>query len=146
MVTTTTETGTQEGVGGEPPAPSSSSPRHRGRRRPTHGGLRRLISSTMRVMDVQYRIMMLRAKMTLMRMAMYVGLMAVAVVLGLVGVIFLYIGVFRLLTDLAGLPVWATFLIYAGVHVLTAMILIWGGARALSGRDDDDAKPGEGKK
>ena len=117
-------------------------------RRPRRGGLRRLISSTMRLVDTQYRIMMLRAKMTLVRMAIYAALFAGAVVLGLVGIIFLYIGLFRLLTDVAGLPVWATFLIYAGVHLVTATILLLYGGRMISGRDDDadDENDGEGEK
>ena len=66
-------------------------------------------------------------------------------VLGLVGLIFLYIGVFRLLTDVAGLPVWATFLIYAGAHLLTAIGLLACGKGMITGRDDDgDDETGRG--
>jgi hypothetical protein len=117
-----------------------------GGRQRTRGGLRRLISSMMRLVDVQFRIMMVRAKLTLVRIAIFVALFAGMLVLGLVGVVFLYIGVFRLLTDVAGLPVWATFLIYAGAHLVTALVLLGFGMRMISGRDDigDDEKAGEG--
>ena len=110
------------------------------------GGVRRLISSITRLMDVQYRIMMVRAKMTLVRMAIFTALFAGAVVMGLVGLVFLYIGMFRLLTDVAGLPVWATFLIYAGVHLVTGLVLLGFGNRMISGRDEDsdEKHTGEG--
>jgi len=91
------------------------------------GGWRRMLASTLRLADVHYRIALLRAKMTAVRITAYVGLAAGAVGLGLMGIIFLYVGMFRLLTDAAGLPVWGTFLIYAGGHVVTALAMLIGG-------------------
>ena len=98
------------------------------------GGVRRMLASTTRLMDVHYQIVLLRAKMTVVRVAIYAGMAVGAVGLGLMGVIFLYVGVFRLLTDVAGVPAWGTFLIYAGGHIVTAVALLVGGMRTIRGR------------
>ncbi|MCL2640536.1 MAG: phage holin family protein [Phycisphaerales bacterium] len=98
------------------------------------GGWRRMIASSSRLVDVHYRITVLRAKMAVVRVGVFVGLAVGAVGLGLLGIVFLYVGVFRLLTDVAGLPVWGAFLIYAGGHVVTALAMLIGGMRMMRGR------------
>jgi hypothetical protein len=108
-------------------------------RRP-RGGVRRLLSSLLRVADLQYRIWLTHAKMTLMRMALYAGLFLVAAVLGLLAIIFLYIGAFRVLTDVLHLaPVWA-YLIFGGLHLVLAVALVLIGTSVLGKNDDKDEK------
>jgi hypothetical protein len=119
-----TQSGTDPSVTAEP------------RRRITRGGVRRLLSSLIRVIDVQYRIWLLQAKITLMRMLLYAALFTAACVLGLLAIIFLYVGVFKLLTDVAGLaPVWA-YLIYGGFHLVLAGVLVMIAMSILKSKDE----------
>jgi hypothetical protein len=113
------------------PPPFSPPARHRSRR----GGLRRLLASTFRVVDLQYRIWLTHAKITLQRMVLYAAMFGAAMVIGLLAIIFLYIGVFRLLTDVAGLrPVWA-YLIFGVVHLALAAALVFIGTSILQKKD-----------
>src|SRR4051812_8824095 len=103
------------------PSPTGSSGK---RIRQPKGGVRRMLASAVRLVDVQYRIWLTQAKLTLQRMLIYAALFAGAAVVGLLAIIFLYIGVFHLLTDVAGLrPVWA-YLIYGGFHLVLAVVLV----------------------
>lgn len=100
------------------------------------GGVRRLLTSALRIADLQYRIWLTQAKLTVQRMAFFATLFGIAAVLGLLAIIFLYIGVFHLLTDIAGLaPVWA-YLIYGGFHIVLAGILIAVGTSILGKKDE----------
>jgi hypothetical protein len=108
------------------------------RRRIARGGFRRVLSSLVRVIDLQYRIWLVRAKITLLRMFLYAALFAAACVLGLLAIIFLYIGVFKLLTDVVGLaPVWA-FLIYGGFHLILASALVMVALSILKAKDEPE--------
>src|SRR4051812_49469483 len=120
---------TAEDVTTDPTSPGTASAGPRIRQ--LKGGLRRLLASAVRLVDLQYRIWLTQAKLTLQRMMLYAALFAAAMVLGLLALIFLYIGVFHLLTDVAGLrPVWA-YLIYGGFHAILAGGVVVGGAAVL---------------
>jgi hypothetical protein len=110
------------------------------RARHSRGGVRRLIASVTRIVNLQVQIWLTQAKLTLMKMALYAGLFMAAAVLGLLAIIFLYIGFFRLLTDVIGLaPVWA-YLIYGALHLLLAGVLVLIATRIMGSKDDDDTK------
>ena len=96
-------------------------------RRANRGGLRRLVASTVRLADLQLRIWLTEAKITIARILTFVILYTVAGVMALLGTIFLFIGVFRILTDVIGIPTVWSFLILslftfgvAGIVVLIA--------------------------
>ncbi len=92
--------------------------------RANRGGLRRLISSIARLLDLQYRIWLTEAKIAVAKIVMYVVLFGAAALLGILGIIFLFIGAFHVLTDVCGLaPVWA-YLIFAGVQLVLAVVLV----------------------
>ena len=115
----------------------------RSRLRRPRGGVRRLINSLVRIVDLQYRIWLTQAKLTLQRMLLYATLFAGAFVLGLLAVVFLYIGVFHLLTDVVGMPpVWA-FLLFGGFHLALAIALVMIGTSILGAKDDDEDKKQE---
>ena len=79
--------------------------------RANRGGLRRLVASTVRLADLQLRIWVTEAKITVARVLIFVVLYTVAGVMALLGTIFLFIGVFRILTDVIGIPTVWSFLI-----------------------------------
>lgn len=117
------------------PSPSSST---RSRLRPHRGGMRRLLNSLLRIVDLQYRIWLTQAKLTLQKMVLYAILFVGAAILGLLAIIFLYIGLFKVLTDVVGLaPVWA-YLIFGGLHLVIAIALIMVGTSILGKKDEDD--------
>ena len=88
------------------------------------GGFRRLVSSIVRLSDIQLQIWLTRAKLAAWSIAFYAALCGAAAVVGLLGIIFLFIGIFHVLTDVVGLPpVWA-FLIFGGFQLLLAGILV----------------------
>jgi len=126
------------------PSPPPMNPRQRLRR--PRGGIRRLLNSLVKIVDLQYRIWLTQAKLTLQRMMLYAALFAGAAVLGLLAIIFLYIGVFHLLTDVIGLrPVWA-YLIYGGFHLVVAVALVMIGTSILGKKDDDEDEKKQEKK
>lgn len=140
--TTTEPTGTWTNPSPDP-APAASPPpageaRGRSRLRPHRGGVRRLLNSALRLVDLQYRIWLTQAKLTLQRMMLYAVLFIGAAILGLLAVIFLYIGLFRVLTDVIGLrPVWA-YLIFGGLHLVLAITMIMVGTSILGKKDEDE--------
>ncbi len=96
-------------------------------RQANRGGLRRLVASTVRLADLQLRIWLTEAKITVARVLTFVILYTVAGVMAILGTIFLFIGVFRILTDVIGIPTVWSFLILslftfgvAGIVVLIA--------------------------
>jgi hypothetical protein len=102
------------------------------------GGVRRLTSSAVRLVSIQMKIWLTQVKVTAMKIGLFAGLFAAAAVLGVLAVIFLYIGLFRVLTDLVKLqPVWA-FLIFGGVHLLLAAVLVMVAIKILTRKEDDD--------
>ncbi|MGN6369484.1 MAG: phage holin family protein [Phycisphaerae bacterium] len=82
-------------------------------RHANRGGIRRLIASTVRLADIQLKIWLTQAKMTVARIVLYVLLYAVAGVMAILGTIFLFIGLFKILTDVIGIPAVWSFLIFA---------------------------------
>jgi hypothetical protein len=87
------------------------------------GGVRRLVSSIVRLADIQLQIWLTRAKLAAWSIALYAALFGAAALVGTLGIIFLFIGIFHVLTDVVGLaPVWA-FLIFGGVQLLIAGVL-----------------------
>lgn len=93
-------------------------------RRPNRGGLRRMVSSIARLVDIQYRIWLTEAKMAVAKIVMYIVLFGAAALFGILGTIFLFIGAFHVLTDVVGLaPVWA-YLIFAAVQLGLAFGLV----------------------
>src|SRR5207248_175990 len=110
------------------------------------GGLRRLLTSVGKIIDLQIKIWLTQAKLTTQRIMLYAALFGAALLIGMLAIIFLYIGTFRLLTDVAGLqPVWA-FLIFGGFHAVLATVLILVGTRKLHKKDEesDDAHQQKG--
>ena len=102
MVATSTTTGQRQSAKADGDALSPDAPAR-------EGGLRRLLSSVVRVVDIQYRIWLTQAKVTLQRMMIYAALFAAAALLGLpCRSSFSISAPFHLLTDVAGFgPVWA---------------------------------------
>jgi hypothetical protein len=120
------------------PSPPPMDPPPRSRLRPHRGGMRRLLNSLLRILDLQYRIWLTQAKLTIQKMMLYAILFVGAAILGLLAIIFLYIGLFRVLTDVAGIaPVWA-YLIFGGLHLVIAVALIMVGTSILGKKDEDD--------
>jgi Putative Actinobacterial Holin-X, holin superfamily III len=108
------------------------------------GGLRRLVSSIARLTDIQLQIWLTRAKLAAFSVAFYAALFGAAAVVSILGIIFLFIGLFRVLTDVVGLaPVWA-FLIFGGVQLLLAGVLV-AIARSVFIKRMASKKPGGGK-
>ena len=101
-------------------------------------GLRRLITSSTRIADLQIRIWLTQAKIAAVRVAIFAALFSLAAALAILSVVFLFIGIFRLLTDVAGIaPVWA-YLIMGGFTLLVAGILLAVGMHMLSAHDKPD--------
>ncbi len=119
---------------------------------PPRGGVRRLIASLTRLINLQYRIWMTQAKMVMMKIAISAGLFIGAAVFGVIGVIFLCIGLFHVLTDVVGIPLWAAFLIFGGFLAILAAALVLIATRMLTKKDQDededqtDDQHGEGSK
>jgi VIT1/CCC1 family predicted Fe2+/Mn2+ transporter len=63
------------------------------------------------------------------------GMFAAAGVMGLVGAVFLLVTAFFLLSEVAGLPGWASALILAGVFLLIAGILALVGRKTIASKD-----------
>jgi len=77
-----------------------------------------------RLSSLQLSIWMSQVKSAVMRIVLFAVLSVVAFFFVIMAVIFLYAGVFHILTDLLHVPtVWAL-LIFAGVHLLTAGVLL----------------------
>jgi hypothetical protein len=125
-----TRPGTAKADGGEQPlTDEGQQPR---------GGVRRLIGSATRVASLQFKIWITTAKMIAVRIAVSTGLFLGSAVFGILAVVFLLIGIFKFLTDFVGIPVWATYLIFAGVLLLIAGVLVFIAMRMLKKDKDDD--------
>jgi predicted phage tail protein len=115
------------------PAPDDPHGHPRGK-----GGVRRLTASVVRLVNIQVKIWLTQAKVTAMKVGLFAGLFAAAAVVAVLAIIFLYIGVFRVLTDVVHLqPVWA-FLIFGGVHLLLAAVLVMVAIKILTKKENDD--------
>jgi len=91
-----------------------------------------------RLTSLQLSIWMSQVKSAVMRIVLFAILSAVAFVFVIMAVIFLYAGVFHILTDLLHVPtVWAL-LIFAGVHLITAGILVVVAISLLKKRKDPE--------
>jgi hypothetical protein len=115
--------------------------------RPRKGGLRRLVASLVRIVDLQYRIWLTHAKLTLQRMILYAALFGIAMILAILALIFLYIGCFHVLTDLLGFrPVWA-YLFFGIIHLALAGALVVVGTAILAKKDGSTTAgpPGKGE-
>jgi Putative Actinobacterial Holin-X, holin superfamily III len=109
-------------------------------------GLPRFVASLTKVADLQFRIWMTRLKITALRMGMYFAMFGAAAVLGFLAIVFLYIGGFKVLTDVLHMrAVWA-FVLFGGVHLIAAMILIYVGVKIITGRDEKKKKSQAQKK
>jgi hypothetical protein len=105
--------------------------------RANRGGIRRLIASIARLVDIQFKIWLIEAKISLIRVGLYIALFGAAAVFAMVGIVFLLIGLFRVLTDVVGIaPVWA-FLIFAGFFLVLAGTLVLVGRGILSKKKAD---------
>jgi hypothetical protein len=142
--TTTEPTGTFTDPAPAPTPPPEDRP-HRSRLRPARGGVRRLVNSLVRIVDLQYRIWLTHAKLTLQRMMLYAALFVGAAILGLLAIIFLYIGLFKILTDVLHVPpVWA-YLIFGGLHLVIAITLVMVGTSILGKKDEDEDEKADRK-
>ncbi len=98
-------------------------------------GLKAIVQSLLRLADLRYRIWLTRAKLTALRLALFLTLWIVALLVGVLAIVFLYIGLFRVLTDVVGIPTAWAFLIFGGVHAIVAAVLAFIGVHWLSARD-----------
>jgi len=88
--------------------------------------------------SLQLAIWMKQVKTMLTRIVLFAILSFIAFIFVVMAVIFLYAGVFHILTDVLHIPtVWAL-LIFAGVHLLTAGVLVLVAISMLHKRKDPD--------
>lgn len=93
-------------------------------RHPPFRGVRLMLKTLGRVISLQMQLIFLNIRQTIVRFLVASLLMIAAIAMAVVAVIFLDIGLFRILTDVTGLPVvWAS-LIFAGVHLIAALVLL----------------------
>ena len=108
--------------------------------RANRGGVRRLIASTVRLADLQLKIWLTQAKITVSRIVLFVVLYAVAGVMAILGTIFLFIGLFKILTDVIGIPPVWSFLIFALFTFGVAGTVVLIAQKTLSKKADDPDK------
>ncbi|HVS71784.1 MAG TPA: phage holin family protein [Phycisphaerae bacterium] len=138
MVASTSDPGPAAASTPHAPPPSTAPGAHSRPKAGVRGGVRRLLASLTRLVNIQIQIWLAQAKATALKIGLFAGLFAAAGVLGILAIIFLYIGVFRVLTDVAGLrPVWA-FLIYGGFHLVLAAVLVLIAIKILGRKEEDD--------
>ena len=104
-------------------------------------GIKAIVQSLLRLVDIRYRIWLTRAKLTALRLALFATLWIVALLVGVLAIVFLYIGLFRVFTDFVGIPTAWAFLIFGGVHAIVAAVLAFIGVHWLSAKDTRDKKP-----
>jgi len=100
-----------------------------------------LTRSLVRAGQFQLKLLGLKARILAKKLILSAALSAGAILFGLVGLVFTYIFLFRLLTDVAGLAVVWTWLIFAAVHVLTAMVFMLIVANIWKSSASKEAKP-----
>ena len=100
------------------------------------GGLRRLIASSVRLANIQLKIWLTEAKITAANIVFYLAMFGAAAVIGLLAIIFLFIGMFKILTDVIGIPPVWSYLIFGGVLMGIAVALIMVGKNALNKKPD----------
>jgi len=116
------------------PAPNGeASPRAR-----LSSQLNELFLTFKRLTSLQLSIWITQVKSAVMRIVLFAILSVVAMFFVLMAVIFLYAGVFHILTDLLHVPtVWAL-LIFAGVHLIAAGVLVVVAIKLLHKRKESD--------
>ena len=103
--------------------------------------VQRLARTLVRAGQFQLKLLGLKARILAKKLVLSAALSAGAMLFGFVGLVFTYIFLFRLLTDVVGLAVVWTWLIFAVVHVLTAMVFALIVASLWKGRASTEAKP-----
>jgi hypothetical protein len=113
--------------------------------RANRGGLRRLVASIVRLADLQLKIWLTETKIAVSRIVMYLVLYAMAGVMAILGTTFLFIGLFRILTDVIGIPTVWSLLIFSLFTFGVAGTVILIAQRALSRKAGEPDRNNEKK-
>jgi uncharacterized membrane protein YuzA (DUF378 family) len=103
-------------------------------------GVRLMMHTLGKVVALQFQIYMLKIKTAIARYVVAALLIIAAVAVALAGIVFLEVGLFLLLTDVAGMAaVWAA-LIFAGVHLAGAAVLVLAARKYFKGNHKPETK------